>query len=47
MSEKCDANQKAPLSPYLNQVLSLGLGDERLQLGSREGVDQAGFGNNE
>lgn len=38
---------KARSSSYLNQVLSLGLGYERLQLGSCEGVDQTGLGNNE
>lgn len=29
---------------YLDQVLALGLGDERLQLGCGEGVDQASLG---
>ena len=29
--------------PYLNQVLALGLCDERLKLGRGEGVDQPGF----
>ena len=29
--------------PYLNQVLALGLCDERLELGRGEGVDQPGF----
>jgi hypothetical protein len=32
---------------YLNQILALSLGDERLQLGGREGVDQARLRYNE
>ena len=32
---------------YLNEVLALGLCDERLQLGRGEGVDQARFGDDE
>jgi hypothetical protein len=32
---------------YLNQVLAFWLGDERLQLRSREGVDEASLGNDE
>lgn len=31
----------------LNQVLSLGLGDQRLKLGRSEGVDQSSLGNDE
>jgi hypothetical protein len=29
---------------YLDQVLAFGLGDERLQLGGGEGIDQSGLG---
>lgn len=32
---------------YLNQVLALSLGDERLQLGGGEGVDKAGLGDDQ
>lgn len=32
---------------YLDEVLALGLGDERLQLGGGEGVDQSGLGDDE
>lgn len=32
---------------YLDEVLALGLGDERLQLGRGEGVDEAGLGDDE
>ena len=32
---------------YLDQVLALGLGDKRLQLGGGEGVDEAGLGDDE
>ena len=35
------------LKAYLDQILSLGLGDERLQLGRGEGVDQTGLGDDE
>ena len=38
---------RARCSSYLNQVLALGLGYERLQLGSCEGVDQTSLGDNE
>jgi hypothetical protein len=31
----------------LDQVLALGLGDERLQLGGRESVDESGLGDDE
>jgi len=31
---------------YLNEILSLGLGHERLKLGGGKGVDEAGFGYN-
>lgn len=32
---------------YLDQVLALSLGDERLQLGGGEGIDQAGLGDDQ
>lgn len=32
---------------HLDEVLPFRLRDERLQLGSREGVDETGFGDNE
>lgn len=32
------------LSSYLNEVFALGLRDERLELGSGEGVDETGLG---
>jgi hypothetical protein len=32
---------------YLNEVLALGLSDQRLQFGSSEGVDKAGFGDDQ
>ena len=32
---------------YLNQVLALGLGDQRLEFGGSEGVDKAGFRNDQ
>lgn len=32
---------------YLNEVLSLGLGDKRLKLGGCEGVDETGLGDDE
>lgn len=32
---------------YLDQVLALGLGDERLQLGGREGIDKASLGDDQ
>jgi len=32
---------------YLDQVLALGLCDERLQLGGGESVDETGFGHDE
>ena len=32
---------------YLNQILAFGLCDEGLELGCREGVDQASLGDNE
>ncbi len=32
---------------YLNQVLALGLGDQRLELGGGEGVDQTSFRDDE
>ena len=32
---------------YLNQVLPLGFGDERLELRSCEGIDETGFRNDE
>lgn len=32
---------------YLDQVLALGLGHQRLELGSGEGVDETGLGDNE
>lgn len=35
------------LSSYLNEVLALGLRDERLELGSGEGVDETGLGHDE
>lgn len=31
----------------LNQILALGLGDERLKLGCCEGIDQTSLGNDE
>lgn len=31
-------------STYLDEILALGLGDERLQLGGGEGVDETGLG---
>lgn len=34
-------------APYLDQVLALGLGDQRLELGGREGVDQTGLRDDE
>jgi hypothetical protein len=34
-------------STYLNEVLALGLGDERLQLGGSEGVDKTGLGDDQ
>ncbi len=37
--DACDAGFCA----YLNQVLALGLGDQRLQLRGGEGVDETGF----
>lgn len=45
--EKGSMATKAPSSSYLNQVLSLSLCYERLQLGSGKGVDQTGLGDNE
>jgi hypothetical protein len=36
----CDA-------PYLDEVLALGLGDQRLELGGGEGVDQPRLGDDE
>ena len=38
---------RSRVSAHLDQVLALGLGDERLELGSSEGVDQSGLGNDE
>ena len=39
---------KVGLAPtYLDEVLTLGLGDERLQLGGGEGVNETGLGDNE
>jgi hypothetical protein len=32
---------------YLDEILAFGLGDERLQLRGREGVHEAGFGDDE
>lgn len=32
---------------YLNEVLALGLGDQRLEFGSSEGVDKAGLGDDQ
>lgn len=32
---------------YLNQILALGLGNERLQLGGREGINQARLGDDQ
>jgi hypothetical protein len=32
---------------YLDQVLALGLGDQRLELGSGEGVDETSLGDDE
>lgn len=34
------------IAAYLNQILAFGLSHERLELGCREGVDQACFGHN-
>lgn len=34
-------------SAYLNQILALSLGDKRLQLWCRKGVDKTRLGNNE
>jgi hypothetical protein len=34
-------------STYLNEVLTLGLGDKRLELGGGEGIDETGLGDNE
>lgn len=33
--------------PYLDEVLALGLGDQRLELGGGEGVDQPRLGDDE
>lgn len=32
---------------YLNQILALGFGDQRLKLGCGEGIDKTRFGNNQ
>jgi hypothetical protein len=38
---RCDSARR--VAAYLDEVLALGLGHQRLQLRRREGVDQAGF----
>lgn len=38
---------QSSLAAYLNQILALGLGDERLELGCCEGVNQTSLGNDE
>lgn len=35
------------MRPYLDQILALGLGHERLKLGGGEGVDQTRLGDDE
>lgn len=43
----CDRAIRHQEATYLNQVLALSLGDQRLQLGSGESVDEAGLGDDQ
>lgn len=43
----CGMIHQRTSATYLDEVLSLGFGDQRLQLGRCEGVDQSGLGDDE
>lgn len=43
VSDRAWSKDTDSMNAYLDEILSFGLGDERLQLRGREGVDQAGL----